>query len=229
MPPDRSPGFRRRAGLLGLAGLGLPSLAPAARAQSAPGSWPDRPVRLVLPFGAGGAIDTLSRTVANAFTPRPAARRMVVENRGGAGGTIAGALVAQAKPDGSTLMMADLGANAIGRNCSRASPTTRPRLHPDLPPGEPAAGAGGAGLAAGAGHGRLHRLCPRHPDMVYAHPGIGYSGHLAQELFLRDLGLRMTPVPYRSGAEVAAACWRPRPLLHLMTVSTACPSCARAS
>ena len=48
------------------------------------------------------------------------------------------------------------------------------------------------------------------PDMPYAHPGIGYSGHLAQELMLRDLGLKMTPVPTAAGRRWRAACCRPR-------------------
>ena len=51
--------------------------------------------------------------------------------------------------------------------------------------------------------------------MVYAHPGIGYVGHLAQELLLRRTGLRMTPVPYRSGAEVVRSLLAERdPAVH---------------
>ena len=106
---------RRDLGSLGL-GAGLGALSRAAHAQAA---WPDRPVRLVVPFGPGGAIDTLSRTVANAFPAQANGQNLVVENRGGAGGTIAGAAVAQARPDGTTLMMADLGANAIGHEMAR--------------------------------------------------------------------------------------------------------------
>src|SRR5690606_37318340 len=93
----------------GMAALALPS---RALAQAA---WPDRPVRLVVPFGPGGAVDTLSRTVVNAFPAHANGQTLVVENRGGAGGTIAGAFVSQSRPDGYTLMMADLGANAIGK------------------------------------------------------------------------------------------------------------------
>src|SRR5918998_1398695 len=97
-----------------------------SRAQTtgatASASWPDRPVRLVVPFGAGGAIDTLSRTVANAFPSQAGGQSLVVENRGGAGGTIAGAATAQARPDGYTLMLADLGANGIGRELQPGVP-----------------------------------------------------------------------------------------------------------
>ncbi len=106
----------RRAFTALAAGLALPA---AARAQAA---WPDRPVRLIVPFGAGGAIDTLSRTVANAFPAVAGGQTLVVENRPGAGGTIAGQFVAQQRPDGTTLMMADLGANAIGRELNPRLP-----------------------------------------------------------------------------------------------------------
>jgi tripartite-type tricarboxylate transporter receptor subunit TctC len=102
----------------GLAGLGLASLLPSA--GFAQGAWPDRQVRLIVPFGAGGAVDTLSRLVANGFAAQANGQALVVENRSGAGGAIAGAFVAQSRPDGYTLMMADLGANCIGKELQPA-------------------------------------------------------------------------------------------------------------
>ena len=196
----------------------------APRAAGAEAPWPDRPVRLVVPFGAGGASDTLARTVANAFAPQANGQAMVVENRGGAGGTIAGAFVAQAKPDGYTLMLADLGANAIARELQPSVPydpatAFTPICHlvnlplvlvvPASLPVEDMAGFVAFARARG--------------DIPYAHPGIGYSGHLAQEMMLRDLGLKMTPVPYRSGAEVARSMLSAETLSTFMTVSTALP------
>jgi tripartite-type tricarboxylate transporter receptor subunit TctC len=68
----------------------------------------------VVPFAPGGAVDTLSRTIAARFAEHANGQTLVVENRAGAGGTIAGAYTASQRPDGATLMMADLGANAIG-------------------------------------------------------------------------------------------------------------------
>ena len=99
---------RRSLPWLGVA-LATPAL---AQAQA---SWPDRPIRLIVPFAPGGAIDTLSRTVAARFPEHGNGQSLVVENRAGAGGTIAGAFTATQRPDGMTLMMADLGANAIGK------------------------------------------------------------------------------------------------------------------
>ena len=65
--------FSRR----GFAGLGLASLLPSA--VSAQSAWPDRQVRLIVPFGAGGAVDTLSRTVANAFPAQGNGQTLVVD------------------------------------------------------------------------------------------------------------------------------------------------------
>jgi tripartite-type tricarboxylate transporter receptor subunit TctC len=162
---------RRAAATLALAGLGLPWRAP--RAQQA--TWPDRPVRLVVPFGAGGAVDTLSRTVANAFPPLAGGQTLVVENRAGAGGTIAGAYVAQARPDGSTLMMADLGANAIAQELTKGLSYDPARAFQPVchlvnlplvlvaPAASPAQDVDGLlRLAAAAGHALRppgHRLC----------------------------------------------------------------------
>jgi tripartite-type tricarboxylate transporter receptor subunit TctC len=206
-----------------LASLAAPALLSAVPGRAQP-AWPDRTVRLVLPFGAGGAIDTLSRTVANAFPAQAGGQTLVVENRAGAGGTIAGATVAQARPDGATLMMADLGANAIAKEL-------QPSLSYDpvgsfaavchlvnlpltlvVPAASPARDV--AGLVA---------LAKREGDMVYAHPGIGYVGHLAQEMFLRQTGTKMTPVPYRSGAEVVRSLLANETGSAIITVSTALP------
>jgi tripartite-type tricarboxylate transporter receptor subunit TctC len=218
--PGAGPLRRRDLGLAGLgAGLGL-GFVGTARAQAA---WPERPVRLVVPFGPGGAIDTLSRTVANAFPAQANGQSLVVENRGGAGGTIAGAAVAQARPDGTTLMMADLGANAIGHEMARLTydPTRAFQAVCHLvnlplvllvPADSPAKDVAG-----------LQTMAREKPDLPYAHPGIGYIGHLAQELMMRQLGIRMTPVPYRSGAEVVRSLLAKDTSSAFITVSTSLP------
>jgi tripartite-type tricarboxylate transporter receptor subunit TctC len=66
-------------------------------------------------------------------------------------------------------------------------------------------------------------LARQRGDMPYAHPGIGYAGHLAQEYMNRELGLKMTPVPYRSGAEVARSIIAGETESTFMTVSTSLP------
>jgi tripartite-type tricarboxylate transporter receptor subunit TctC len=74
----------RRSLLLAAGALAAPTLWPAAARSQSP--WPDRPIRLVVPFGAGGAIDTLSRTVAARFAEVTGGQNLVVENRAGAAG-----------------------------------------------------------------------------------------------------------------------------------------------
>ncbi|MEO3470809.1 tripartite tricarboxylate transporter substrate-binding protein [Roseomonas sp. CAU 1739] len=188
---------RRALGAMALA-AGLPA---TLRAQ---GAWPDRPVRLVVPFGAGGAVDTLSRSVANAFPQNANGQPMVVENRSGAGGTIAGGVVATSRPDGTTLMMADLGANAIGKMLQPGlvyDPMTAftPIIHlvnlPLVIVVRP-------GLQATTLPELIELARRRNGEMTYASPGVGHASHLSAELLARRAGIRWTAVHYRSGADV---------------------------
>ena len=84
----------------GLRGLPPWRALPCPAAPGQAGAWPDRPTRLIVPFGAGGAVDTLSRTVAIPFRRQANGQTLVVENRGGAGGSIAGQATATPRPDG---------------------------------------------------------------------------------------------------------------------------------
>ncbi len=87
--------------------------------------WPDRPVRLLVPVGAGGAADTLSRNLSNGFPQFANGQPLIVENRPGAGGTIAAAAVAREKPDGYTLFLAEVGPNAVSHTLGPSCPTIR--------------------------------------------------------------------------------------------------------
>src|SRR3981081_2964196 len=81
--------------------------------------WPEPPVRLVVPVGAGGAADTLSRNLSNGFAQFANGHPLIVENRPGAGGTIAAATVAREKPDGYTLFLAGVGPNAVSHTLAK--------------------------------------------------------------------------------------------------------------
>ena len=209
---------RRALGALALA-AGAPAV---ARAQ---GTWPNAPVRLVVPFGAGGAVDTLSRIVANAFGPHSNGQPIVVENRSGAGGTIAGQAVAQARPDGATLMMADVGANAIGKILQPSlayDPVTAftPIIHlVNLPiviivrAESPVRTLDDLiALARSRGDG-----------ITYASPGVGHVTHLAPELLARRAGVKFTAVHYRSGADVLRSLLAGETEFTFPSVSTALP------
>ena len=217
--PAAAPGRRAFAALFASAAAAALPRRPAA-AQSA---WPERPVRLIVPFGPGGAIDTLSRAVAQPFQQLANGQPLVVENRGGAGGTIAGGVVATARPDGYTLMMADLGANAVGKELIPSLSydplqAFTPIVHlVNLPlvliVSEGLEARDLAGLVA---------LSKRSRDgLTYASPGVGHPTHLADELLARTAGMKVTPVHYRSGSDVLRSLIQSETDFAIISISTA--------
>jgi tripartite-type tricarboxylate transporter receptor subunit TctC len=89
--------------------IGATCASPWAHAQSgAASTFPDRPIRLVVGFPPGGATDILARILSQ-HMPESIGQPVVVDNRGGASGTIAAAMVAKAAPDGYTIMMVPSG------------------------------------------------------------------------------------------------------------------------
>jgi tripartite-type tricarboxylate transporter receptor subunit TctC len=99
---------RRSVLLGGAAALGLPLQSRSARAEQ----WPTRPVRLVVPFAAGGTTDILARVVA-AKVSEEFGQQFIVENKAGAGGNIAADYVAKAEADGYTFVVGTPGTHAI--------------------------------------------------------------------------------------------------------------------
>ena len=96
--------------------------------------YPDRPIKLVVPFPAGGAIDTTSRLVAQRLQAA-LGQSVIIENQGGAGGSIGARQVANAAPDGYTLLMGSVGPSARSRCCTssttiRTKPSRRSRRQP---------------------------------------------------------------------------------------------------
>ena len=206
-----------------LAGIGFASMLPsAASAQSA---WPDRQVRLIVPFGAGGAVDTLSRLVANGFAAQANGQAMVVENRSGAGGAIAGAFVAQSRPDGYTLMMADLGANCIGKELQPALNYDPMRAFTPVSHlvNLPIVVIVPANLPVQNLEELLARARARADGIQYASPGVGHVSHLAAELLGRRAGVKLTAVHYRSGADVMRSLIQGETEFSFPSVSTALP------
>src|SRR5688500_14860832 len=98
-------GFCRALVVLALAGI-------ASIATASAQSWPNRAVTLVVPFPAGGGNDALARMVADRMS-KTLGQKVVVENRGGAGGTVATRAIAKAPPDGHTILLTYTGTLAI--------------------------------------------------------------------------------------------------------------------
>ena len=188
----------RRRGIL--AGVVAAPLVP--RRAPAQGEWrPDRPVRIVVPFAPGGSTDTTARLVADAISG-PLGQTVVVENKGGAGGTIAAEQVARSAPDGHTLFMA-----------TNTPLAAAPALYPNLSYDPARDFAAVAIVVFTANMAAIHpdvpaRTLPEFIAHVRANPGrvsygsagVGTSQHISGALLAHMAGLQMTHVAYRGGA-----------------------------
>jgi tripartite-type tricarboxylate transporter receptor subunit TctC len=182
----------------GLASAALLSSSLVARAQS----WPERDLRLVLPFSAGGSADIAARMVAAALA-RQLGRQVIVENRPGAGGLVGSDLVAKSAPDGYTLLVAGNGFITL--------PLLRPRMpyaEGDLVPVS-AINATPSVLLANATGAKtileLQTLGRNRNNLNFGTAGQGSTGHFVAEMLRGSLGVPVTVVHYKSGSEVVTA------------------------
>jgi len=185
-------------GLLGIAiTTGLLS-AHAARAED----FPSHPIRIIVPFSAGGGVDSLARLVGERITAQTG-QSVIVDNRPGASGNIATTLVAQAPADGYTLL---IGANGLAAN---------PTLYPDQPLLDmrkhftAIAAIGASPLILLSSPAFPAKTLPEliaqakaEPGRItYASGGSGTSGHLATEMLKSMAGISLTHVPYKGGTQ----------------------------
>ncbi len=179
--------------------VAMASYAAGARAQSA---WPSKPVKIVVPFAAGGTTDILARAMATELSKAPG-QQFIVDNRAGAGGNVGAEIVARAPADGYTLLMGTVGTHGINR-----------ALYPKLPydpikdfapvtlvAGVPNVMEMNADKARQLGINNVHdfiKYAKSHPGKLnMASSGNGTSIHLAGEMFKHMTGIFMTHVPYR--------------------------------
>jgi tripartite-type tricarboxylate transporter receptor subunit TctC len=190
------PRLTRRAAMATLAAAGAATTGSAALAQS---NWPDRPVRLLIGYPAGGPTDFGGRLLQDPLQQRWG-QPLVIENRAGASGIIATEMVAKSPPDGYTLFL-----------CA-STHTSNPALHAKLPydtladftpivllytsptvlftgPDQPFRTVADVVAAA-----------KKPPGLTHASSGVGTSGHFAMELFRRKAGVELTNVAYRGAA-----------------------------
>lgn len=182
--------MKRRDAVLTLAAT---ALTPFAHAQA---KYPAQVVKLVAPFPPGGTVDILSRALAEALG-RELGQAMIVDNRGGAGGTIGADIVSKAPPDGYTVLFGAVH-HAIAQS-------VYPKLGYDIRKMVPIGFLGRVNhavivtnsLPAKNVH-ELVSLLKASPDKYsYATPGAGTMQHLMTELFKSVTGTIMTHVPYR--------------------------------
>ncbi|MGG5888924.1 tripartite tricarboxylate transporter substrate binding protein [Falsiroseomonas sp. HC035] len=177
------------------------SAALAFAGPAAAQNWPDRPVRIVVPFPPGGSNDIIARQLAEALRPL-LGQPVVVENRAGAGGNVGADAVAKAAPDGHTLLLAAPGPLAINEHLFREMPFKPER---DFAPvalvaSVPIVLMVTPGLEA-LNVAELVALAKRQPGrLAFGSSGNGSTNHLAGELFKTMAGIDITHVPYRGAA-----------------------------
>ena len=195
-------GFTRMQKLAALAAaLALIVVAPTARAQIA-AAYPDKSVRLVVPFAAGGALDVVARIVGQKLT-ETWGRQIVIDNRLGAGGNIGAEFVAKAPPDGYTLLMSSVTTQAINMSLLAKPPYDFVRDYAPvaLVASAPLALVIHASLPAKSVK-EFIALAKAHPgELNYFSSGTGTGTHLAAVIFDQLAGVRTTHVPYKGGAQ----------------------------
>jgi tripartite-type tricarboxylate transporter receptor subunit TctC len=191
----------RRLALMGSAATAISLVVPCAFAQRT--TWPDKPVKIVIPFAAGGTADVVARLLAAALTER-LGQPVVVETKAGANGIIGADSVAKAAPDGNTLLLHS-SAHAINASLYKKLPFDTERgfvpvapvvapgvfvivVHPSLPV---------RNLREFVDYARTK------PDAVsYGSAGIGNGLHLAGEMLGQMAGIKLLHVPYKGAAPI---------------------------
>ena len=184
-----------------LASASLATVMPLSQQSFGQGAWPDRPVKLVVRFPAGGASDALTRMLAEKLQAR-FNQPFVVENRTGAGGNIGMAAVANAAPDGYTAASATIGTLSIN---------TFLYAHPGYDPVRDFAYVStfweNCNVVAVSSEHPARTLqefrtwaAKRPQGVTFSSSGVGTTPHLAGELFGLRTGIKVVHVPYRGSA-----------------------------
>jgi tripartite-type tricarboxylate transporter receptor subunit TctC len=208
---------RRRFLHFGAAALATPALPRLAQAQS----WPERSIRATVPFSAGSSLDIVGRIVLDPLSSQ-LGQPIVVENRGGAGGTIGSAMVAKAEPDGYTILI----------NASAHS--SAPAAYPNIPY-DPARDFSAvipfgtipnvAVIAPEKGIKTIQQLvaAAKAGSFTYASAGVGSATHWAAERLRASAGFQALHVPFRGGPEALMDVMAGRVDFTCMGMSSALP------
>ena len=172
-------------------------IATSAAAQD----WPDRPVRIIMPYAPGGAGDAIARPWAEALT-KAFSQQFVVENRGGASGTIGVEAAVKSQPDGYTLLISPNSAIAILPQLRKVAFDVRTQL---MPVGRVGDIIGGFVVHPSLGVKTMAELvayAKKNPGKVtFGTPGAGTSVHLRIETLKLKAGIDVLIVPYRGSGD----------------------------
>ena len=182
--------------------VALATAMPAAYAQTGAANYPEKSVRLVVPFAAGGALDVVARIVGQKMT-ETWGKQIVIDNRLGAGGNIGAEFVAKAPPDGYTLLMSSVTTQAINMSLLAKPPYdfVRDYAAVALVASAPLALVIHSSLPAKSVKDFI-AIAKAHPgELNYFSSGTGTGTHLAAVIFDQLTGVKTTHVPYKGGAQ----------------------------
>jgi tripartite-type tricarboxylate transporter receptor subunit TctC len=191
---------RRRAVITGLGGTAAAIALPWGSAFAE--GFPAKPLRLVVPFPPGGPTDIVARPLA-LLLGKDLGQQVIVENKGGAGGSIAAEAVARSTPDGYTLLIGTVGTQAINTSLYKTLPYDPVK---DFTPLGLVASAPVALVANAASPftsveqliAEARQRPPR--SITFASAGNGTPGHLTGEMFCKAAGIQLKHIPYRGSA-----------------------------
>jgi tripartite-type tricarboxylate transporter receptor subunit TctC len=195
---------RLPAGPLAFAALLCLPAAAAAQPRDTVAAWPDRPIRLIVPFAPGGSTDAAARIIGLKVTELWG-QQVLIDNRPGATGIIGSEMVAKATPDGYTVLFGTIGSHSVNVSLFKLS-------YDPLKDFEPVTMTAAVGnvlvvnakspLKSVKDLVALARQKPGEP--TFASSGIGGAPHLSGEFFALQTGTKMTHIPYKGGGPAMA-------------------------
>jgi len=184
--------------MLRLLALAITTLALTASGARA---WPDQPIRMVVPFAAGGTTDVIARLVGERLAAR-LGKPVVIENVAGAGGNNGAALVAKAPPDGTIILMATPGQAAMNQFMYRRMPYDTATAFAPVAyiASVPSVLVVAPSLNVASAADFLTKMKARPDGANFGSAGMGSTGHLGGTLLTMKTGLKAQHVPYRGSA-----------------------------
>ncbi len=186
--------------------------------------YPGKPVRVIVPWAAGGSTDSIGRILAAKLTEYTG-QQFVIDNRAGATGTIGHTLAAKSPPDGYTLLVGSNSTFAIAPhlyktlqydNDAAFAPISLLAISPQILSVHPSIPAKNVR--------ELIALAKAKPDaLVFSSAGPGSTSHLATELLMNSAGIQMVHIPYKGGSPSAQALLGGETMLSFVDVITALP------
>jgi tripartite-type tricarboxylate transporter receptor subunit TctC len=187
--------------------------------------FPTKPLRLIVPVATGGLTDSLGRTLALKLEQR-LGQPVVVENKGGAGGVVGTIAAAASSADGHTILMTFMGPAAVRQALnSQTIPysTLRDFTAVSLVARFPLLLVVGSNFQTKTLNEFIALAKAKPADVSYASAGVGSTGHLAMELFQRDIGVKILHVPYKGEAPAMIDVMEGRVSALWMSLSVAYP------